>query len=423
MAMVALVAGVGLVAGTPDVSGADRRVPTVQLEEGTGGLQLLGVHPGAAAQPTARGRTLTELHVHDGKVFAGYGDFQENTGPITISGFDPIERSFDTGFVSDTDAAFNLRTIGGDLMVPATDRRKAADFASSNPWADHRPVSSTHAFDMVTLDGNDLWLVGSKGYDAVAWRSLDGGRTWDEAQRVAPTTEWTYVRFYFAATLNGSLYLQPMEHGIGLSRTSLVFDGETWSEGPSLAPKGGTGWRPVPFRNGIVLHSLGQGANGEVYFFDGEKSASLGKGFDFEVVDDELYMLSSDGKVRSTTDLSNWNVLGDAPAGARSLAASSTDLFVGDSESQIWSIPRTPTDERTPPESGPSSEADAVAHPAPAARPHDAPDGNTDAGSERNLRSRAQTSTPPGLARQGECATNALSASSRPSGGPACSGE
>src|SRR5882757_8768424 len=56
--------------------------------------ELLGVHAQAAAQPTKTGNALITLCPWHSRLYVGYGDYQENTGPIDVTAWDPAKHSF-----------------------------------------------------------------------------------------------------------------------------------------------------------------------------------------------------------------------------------------------------------------------------------------------------------------------------------------
>lgn len=113
-------------------------------------------------------------------------------------------------------------------------------------WLNPTQVNATHAYDMVSLINGDLWIVGSQGADAVAWRSLDGGSSWAERLRVPPrnTTSGDFARFFGAAVPGGKLYVQAYDNVGGLQPSSKAFDGSGWSDGPSFATVS-----PIPRRS------------------------------------------------------------------------------------------------------------------------------------------------------------------------------
>ena len=307
-----------------------------------GMFRLLTTQASAAAQPTSVGKQILDLTAFEGKVYAGFGDYGANTGPIPVEAIDPVTGAQSREHVADTEAVYNFRVINGRMYVPSIDPRTSADYSVDGPWTSQSSVAAYHVYDMATLTGTDLWMVGSKGYDAVAWRSLDGGATWTESLTVAPRRPdlGDYSRFYFAGVLNGKLYVQANDARMGAHPTSLAFDGTTWSAAPSMISGREYGWKPVEFNGKLVFHGRGHGSVAAVKVFDGTSVTTVGSGYDIEVAGRVLYLLDDTGAIRSTRNLSRWKVEGTAPAGARSLAASGRQLFVGTASSEIWATGR-----------------------------------------------------------------------------------
>ena len=299
----------------------------------------VGIHPDAAAQPTERGRILATLVAWKGRLYPGYGDFGDNTGPIAVSPFDPSTGRFESVWVSDTEAIYTYRRIGDRLFAPAIDRRVSADYAFGEPWTDRAAVNSTHVFDMATLTGQDLWMVGSQDADAVAWRSLDGGRSWTEALRLAPVTPGGGRRFWFVGIYNGRLYLEafpwsPQPH-------SNVFDGTSWSDGPDLLDgHDGWGWHPEVFAGRMVLATgYAVDADGsDLLAFDGVRIERLlnTRVFDFTVAEGRLAAIGVDRSVWLTSDLARWTQLPPAPAGSRSIGILDGRIYLGASDGRLF---------------------------------------------------------------------------------------
>ena len=322
----------GPIGGGSTPAGAETTLPAATF---------VGTHPYAADQPTANGKALRDLQVHGGKVWAGYGDYNANTGPITLAGYDPTTGGFEAGFTSDTEAVLNLRNIGGELVAPSTDPRQRADFAISGPWRESRPLGATHVYDAATLNGADRWMVGSQGADAVAWRSIDGGTTWSESLRIGPSSGAVgdYARFYFAAIVGGKLYVQAVNAMSGPQAKANAFDGSTWSNAPSIVPVGSVGWAPIAFGGGVAFHSYGHGTLGNIFFFDGKRVRTIGAGYDVHVAAGSLWLLDGAGLIQRTSDLVNWATVGTAPSNARSLAVDAGTIYVGTTTAELWSLP------------------------------------------------------------------------------------
>ena len=61
---------------------------------GASQFALVGTHPQASQQPTVRGRTLNFLKHWNGAIYAGYGDYGTNTGPVAITPFSLSSNQF-----------------------------------------------------------------------------------------------------------------------------------------------------------------------------------------------------------------------------------------------------------------------------------------------------------------------------------------
>jgi hypothetical protein len=317
--------------------------------ECAGCWELLGVHRPAAAQPTPIGKALVALCPWRGRLYFGYGDYQDNTGPIEILAWEPARRDFVRVHVSDTEAIYNFRAIGDSLYAPATDRRDDADYAVGEPWRDERPVTTAHAFDIATLDGRDRWLVGSSDGDfrPTAWRSTDGGASWAVAHQLPHMG-----RYYFAAAYRGALYVESWSMArIGPSE---IFDGSTWRTGPELLPAGGHGFRPVVFADRLVYttkttldhpQSTLRLTPNRLIVFDGS-TASVG--FERDVLDmfaDDraLLVLDVGGAIWRTTDLATWERIASATElHPRSLAVLGGVLYVGTMDSRLYRLAARP---------------------------------------------------------------------------------
>jgi hypothetical protein len=271
----------------------------------------------------------------------GYGDYDENTGPIEISVYNPRRSSYGTKLRFPTEAIELFRPIGDRLYAPAIDPRgdgPSAAVAVGEPdgrWSNNKNVWMTHVFDVATFDGTDLWLVGSRDIQAIAVRSRDGGRTWETALALAPRgAGGDFARFHFVFVHGGRLYVQAQDRRGGMFPRSMVFDGAGWTDGPNLRPIPNTGAKPLAFAGEIVYF----GARG-IMAFDG-RAVRLARGpqtriHDLVVADAVLYVL--DGReVLGTQDLAWWIPVATAPAGTTSIGVLDGYLYAGTAESELF---------------------------------------------------------------------------------------
>lgn len=173
-----------------------------ELRDGCPGCtwRRLGLHPQAAAQPTATGRALRTLCPWRGRLYIGYGDYQANTGPIAVTAWDPARNAFVTVHTSDTEAI----PFAGRLVY-ATRHSYATPYAELNATPNRLVAfdgaTAAVAFDRELLDffGDDRALL-VLDTDGAIWRTTDLAR-WSRAAVV------TGFRPQSLALLDGALYV------------------------------------------------------------------------------------------------------------------------------------------------------------------------------------------------------------------------
>ncbi len=310
---------------------------------------VVGVHPAAVLQSTISGKQLKTLFPWKGKLYSGYGDYNDNTGPINIYSFSPDSLTFTREAIASTEAVYNYRAINGMLYAPAIDRRGSGDFAkmdSNGIWGNYKfgTYNSEHVYDAAGLNDSVLFMVGSQSSNAAVWESNNNGLTWKQirADSAISGQSGDFARFYFAGVYNGNLYVQARDYYGSLHPNSKVYNGITWSDGPSLFPLSGSlGWRPEVFAGKLVYRSWEPGNTTALRSFDGINNQWVNSLYVFDCLIDSgyLYALVDSGyavlNIRRTNDLVNWENLMKAPNTSRSFAILNDKLFVGTTDSKI----------------------------------------------------------------------------------------
>lgn len=173
-----------------------------------------------AAQPTSTGRLIQRLRLDDDRLYAAYGDYTANTGPIHVLSMNLINPADDpttVAVISDeatlhTEATWEIKPLSklGGLTIPFLDPQGSDDpstgqYATQNPgsqprtWTTHTNLTpvAEHVFDTAQTAAY-AWMCGASFDDAEGsaciWRSADGGTTWAAALTVPSATG--FARFY-----------------------------------------------------------------------------------------------------------------------------------------------------------------------------------------------------------------------------------
>lgn len=303
---------------------------------------VVGISPQAAAKPTSSGKTIRSLTMDNGKFYVGHGDYLENSGPTKVSTFDPVTRTFaESGLTAPTEEITTYRKINGKMYAPWTDPTGSATAKqgfstnASGVWTNEFKAPAEHVYDVASLTGSDLWMVGSaknvsgtKG-GAAAYRSTDGGASWSLVSKDTSLTETGYERYYWAAALGGKMYMQAQ--GVTEDPPVRVFDGARWSS-LDMTPCHAVEARSVEvFKGKILCPNYLKG----LVAFDGRKMTTVmpmathGNVRDFDIPGDGyIYALSGGGIFRSADGLT-WTGLARTPDYAWSIGVHNGTIYLG----------------------------------------------------------------------------------------------
>jgi hypothetical protein len=174
------------------------------------------------ADETYAAQHIWDLQVWRGRVYLGYGDWDNNLGPVTIWYYTPTASTFvsETVRVSETrpaapvdeEAIDRYVVIDGELYIPGTDPISTNSWDWGNfyrndgtGWIKYRTIPyGIHTFDMAGYGGELFAAIGPDGAAGLL-RSANGGLTWTVAiSEVYPDSY--YNRFYELYELDGSLF-------------------------------------------------------------------------------------------------------------------------------------------------------------------------------------------------------------------------
>jgi hypothetical protein len=158
-------------------------------------------------------------------------------------------------------------------------------------------------------------------------------------------------RFYAIGSFNGKLYVQASSVDLTnttaypLEATSHVFDGTSWSNGPSL----GSGYYighvetfagKMVYLNFCTCNSIGNGTLSSLSATGGVQTVTTPAGvYNYSIDGSTLYILATNGNIYSTTDLSNWYLQASGITTGASLAILNGQIYVGTRDSKIYKAP------------------------------------------------------------------------------------
>lgn len=294
-----------------------------------------------------------------GRLYFGYGDGGENTGPIVISSYDPATRIWADHLTFGTEVVGRFQQLSGSLWAPALDPQQRSDvgYAVGDPshaWAEHplrlppTPAGRSaplHIFDAAGRGATEERFLSGATY------TFDGPVATATASVVRFTAEagWTaslsvsgasVSRFYNIADLDQKLYTvlgglagrsPSFQADYDIGEDSYVYDGERWARGPKL-----DGFiKPLHFAGALVYRS----EDGGMRSFDGEEVTRLAisDAVDHDVEGGTLVVLSR-RTVHSTVDLRHWRAAGIAPVTATAIGLLRGVCYLGTSGGEIYQL-------------------------------------------------------------------------------------
>lgn len=137
-------------------------------------------------------RSIHDLHLYEGRIYIGYGDWNTNRGPIDIWSFEPVQDgeqlTFVKEFTVDDESVDVFRDFDGKLYVPGIDSADKVEdqwalgnlyVKSDGKWHKFRTVpNGIHVLDAAEFDGK-LYVTAGTESGAALFESDDGAKTWE----------------------------------------------------------------------------------------------------------------------------------------------------------------------------------------------------------------------------------------------------
>ena len=221
-------------------------------------------------------RNIWDMHLFDGRIYVGAGDFWKNTGPADIYSFAPGEEKFTLEYTAADEMVSKFYDYEGRLIVPGNDPEDSWELGNLyikefGRWFKVRTLpKGIHCWQVVYLNGK-LYTRFPTGTGASFLASSDWGRTWKPVVFTSPHL-----------TLSSLFVFQGKVHAFDWENELYTLDGDVLAYHGNPPPKyerltqrvrdvsTDYTYRDVlPFGKGLVLitHMLGDPANGPFPLF------------------------------------------------------------------------------------------------------------------------------------------------------------
>lgn len=209
--------------------------------------ETLPPHPVVMAETTADHQKIRFLHPHNGVMLIGYGDWNDNLGPVSVIGYDLETLAPVTLFgPCPTEAFDRIRVFDGDVYLPWVDptvgNQGGMTTDRSGSWENVEIGDNTsmiHTFDLAMIGGK-VHACGSAPHSpgngvGTVWRE-DAPGVWTEALR--GTHAEPFSRFYaFKDMGDGRWRVQNTAGGVETYETT----GTNWT------PVTDAAWTSTPY--------------------------------------------------------------------------------------------------------------------------------------------------------------------------------
>lgn len=294
-------------------------------------------------------QTSWDQHTWRDRLYIGYGDWNNNTGPTHVLYYDRHLDNFKGGFRVDDESIDRYYSFDNILYIPGVDAREAWTWGNvyrntGDGWIKFRTLpNAIHVFCMGKYQGN--LYAGTREWDApnnTAYGkvlvSRNDGETWTETS--IPDDDY-YTGYFNMFVHKGNLYAQ----GTNLYK----YDGTSWT------------LCSFPFNLYNIAYYISHGAFLDYEAFVDKESHTLQlftetgttepvwsrehNSQDLEIFNNELFVLDIEsvgsqfrGTIYSTTDLNEWHLRGGAIFSFMPTTLSIYDnrFYIGDNSGFYW---------------------------------------------------------------------------------------